>query len=146
MDMQEPFLHIEAPISRRVAARIVDALVGFAALFISTLAATVVAVSASSVLAVALFVAMLVLVLLYEPVMVRHGGATLGKMMTGLTVISTDTGETPDWGQSFKRWGLPTGLGLLVAPLALLCYLSLLWNRERRGWHDLFAGTSVVRA
>jgi uncharacterized RDD family membrane protein YckC len=70
------------------------------------------------------------------------GGQTLGKMVAGIRVVSTDPGGSVDLGHSVVRtivWGLlaiPAGLG----------FLSALFNRERRGLHDRCAGTRVVRA
>jgi uncharacterized RDD family membrane protein YckC len=67
------------------------------------------------------------------------GGRTLGKMAAGIKVVSTE--ETSlDFGRAFIRelvWfvlAVPAGLGLL----------SIL-SRDRRGIHDRFAGTRVVR-
>ena len=70
------------------------------------------------------------------------GGQTLGKMATGIKVVSEDAGDTLDIGCALKRtvmWlmlALPAGLGLL----------SMLFDHDHRGLHDRFAGTRVVRA
>ena len=70
------------------------------------------------------------------------GGQTIGKMLTGIRVVAAEPGESLDLGRSFQRtlaWVfmlLPAGLGLL----------SALLSPERRGLHDRFAGTKVVRA
>jgi uncharacterized RDD family membrane protein YckC len=70
------------------------------------------------------------------------GGQTLGKMVAGIRVVSTDPGGSVDLGHSVVRtivWGLlaiPAGLG----------FLSALFNDDRRGLHDRCAGTRVVRA
>lgn len=69
-------------------------------------------------------------------------GQTLGKMIAGVRVLSDDSDSAPDIGRSAVRallWmvlALPAGLGLLSATL----------TRDRRGLHDRFAGTRVVRA
>jgi uncharacterized RDD family membrane protein YckC len=66
---------------------------------------------------------------------------TLGKMAAGVRVLSDDSDSAPDLGRSALRalvWivlALPAGLGLLSATFA----------RDRRGLHDRFAGTRVVR-
>jgi uncharacterized RDD family membrane protein YckC len=69
------------------------------------------------------------------------GGQTLGKMAAGIKVVSAEPGDSLDLGRAFIRelvWlvlAVPAGLGLL----------SVL-SRDRRGVHDRFAGTRVVRA
>jgi uncharacterized RDD family membrane protein YckC len=69
-------------------------------------------------------------------------GQTLGKMIAGVRVLSSDDDHAPDVGRSILRaivWmvlALPAGLGLL----------TILMSRDRRGLHDRFAGTRVVRA
>ncbi len=69
------------------------------------------------------------------------GGQTIGKMVTGIKVVSADPRGALDIGQSLQRtfmWSimaLPAGLGLLTALL----------SPERQGLHDRFAGTKVVR-
>jgi uncharacterized RDD family membrane protein YckC len=70
------------------------------------------------------------------------GGQTLGKMAAGVRVVSADSDGSPDLGRAFLRtmmWGAlaaPAGLGFVPA----------LFARDRRGLHDRFAGTRVVRA
>ncbi|HUR32977.1 MAG TPA: RDD family protein [Vicinamibacterales bacterium] len=69
-------------------------------------------------------------------------GQTLGKMIAGVRVLADDSEHAPDLGRAALRaavWmvlALPIGLGLLAASL----------SRDRRGLHDRFAGTRVVRA
>lgn len=69
------------------------------------------------------------------------GGQTIGKMLTGIKVVSADPRGSLDLGQSLQRtfmWSLmalPAGLGLFTALL----------SPERQGLHDRFAGTKVVR-
>jgi len=70
------------------------------------------------------------------------GGQTLGKMVTGIRVVPEGTGGSPDVGRALIRtvfWvvlAIPAGLGFLTA----------LGSRDRRGLHDRFAGTRVIRA
>jgi uncharacterized RDD family membrane protein YckC len=70
------------------------------------------------------------------------GGQTLGKMAAGVRVVPAGSDGPLDLGRAFLRtmmWGLlavPAGLGFLPA----------LFARDRRGLHDRFAGTRVVRA
>jgi uncharacterized RDD family membrane protein YckC len=69
------------------------------------------------------------------------GGQTLGKMATGIRVVSAEPDGSLDLGRAFLRelmWlvlAFPAGLGLV----------SALFSRDRRGLHDRFAGTRVVR-
>jgi uncharacterized RDD family membrane protein YckC len=69
-------------------------------------------------------------------------GQTLGKMAAGIKVVSANPDDVMDLGRALKRtvaWlvlAMPVGLG----------FLTVLLSRERRGLHDLFAGTRVVRA
>ena len=69
-------------------------------------------------------------------------GQTLGKMVAGVRVLADDSDNAPDLGRSVLRaavWlvlALPVGLGLLSAT----------FSPDRRGLHDRFAGTRVVRA
>lgn len=70
------------------------------------------------------------------------GGQTIGKMLTGIRVVAAEPGQVLDLGRSLQRellWvlmALPAGLGLLSAML----------SPDRRGFHDRFSGTKVIRA
>jgi uncharacterized RDD family membrane protein YckC len=69
-------------------------------------------------------------------------GQTMGKMALGIKVISDEAGASPDLSHAMVRtivWtilAVPAGLGLATAIL----------SRDRRGLHDRFSGTRVVRA
>lgn len=78
---------------------------------------------------------------IYWVVFVGGCGQTPGKMTLDLAVISRD-GSPIGYGRSACRW-----VGMAVAALPLgLGFLGLLATREKRGLHDLLAGTRVVRA
>ncbi len=94
----------------------------------------------------------------YEIAFIAVKGQTPGKMATRIQVVRAEDlfqpewGRPPSWGRSLLRWGLPFVLGLpgyfvplLGNFLALLCYLSLTWDRDRQGWHDKVAGTFVIK-
>jgi len=71
-----------------------------------------------------------------------HGitGQTPGKIVLGLRVIRT-TGDDMTWGIAFLRW-----IGYVISKLVL--YLGFVWiafHPRKRGWHDMIAGTCVVR-
>lgn len=67
-------------------------------------------------------------------------GATPGKMALGLRVVAADD-QPPTGMQSFIRF-----LGTIPSSLVFfLGYLWMLWDAERRCWHDILAGTRVIR-
>ncbi|MFQ5903368.1 MAG: RDD family protein [Candidatus Binatia bacterium] len=70
-----------------------------------------------------------------------HGmeGKTVGKWFLGLRVVGAHQGPIT-YGQAFIRW-----IGALISAFFGLGFLWILWNRQRRGWHDLLAGTWVIR-
>lgn len=81
---------------------------------------------------------------LYEVMMVRYRGATLGKMLCRIQVVSRDGGQV-GWWPAIARW-------LLLYPLAqLTCYLFrlvdgawCLFDAERDCLHDKMTSTQVV--
>lgn len=67
--------------------------------------------------------------------------ATPGKMAIGAKIVDAKTGEAPSLGQYIGRY---LAYFLSIIPLGL----GLLWvgfDRKKRGWHDMLAGTVVVR-
>jgi uncharacterized RDD family membrane protein YckC len=70
------------------------------------------------------------------------GGQTLGKMAAGIRVVPAGSAASVDLGRAFLR----TLMWLLLAVPAGLGFLTALFSRDRRGLHDRFAGTRVVRA
>lgn len=83
--------------------------------------------------------AWIILVCGYFVVLHRLEGRTVGKWLFGLRVVGANQGPIT-YGQALIRWII----AVLTAPL-LLGFLRILWNREKRGWHDLLAGTWVIR-
>jgi len=75
-------------------------------------------------------------------VLFTAGGQTMGQMALGIKVISDEAGVSPDLSHAMVRtivWtalAVPAGLGLATA----------LFSQDRRGLHDRFSGTRVVRA
>jgi uncharacterized RDD family membrane protein YckC len=69
------------------------------------------------------------------------GGQTLGKMAMGIRVVSTRESEHVDMAHSLLR----TALWVLLAIPAGLGFVTALFSRERRGLHDHFAGTRVIK-
>ncbi|MBN1827742.1 MAG: RDD family protein [Deltaproteobacteria bacterium] len=71
-----------------------------------------------------------------------HGvtGQTIGKKIMGLRVVR-ETGEPLTLGPAFLRW-----IGYFISKIFL--YLGFIWiafHPRKRGWHDMIAGTVVVR-
>lgn len=92
--------------------------------------------------------------LVYEVSMIANNGQTLGKMATRIKVIKTEASTPPGWDSSFYRWALPGVFGIvanlspalgILGLVSLLIYLSLLWGKNRQGWHDMVAKTLVVK-
>ncbi|MBI5209630.1 MAG: RDD family protein [Elusimicrobia bacterium] len=77
---------------------------------------------------------------LYTTLFVALWRATPGKHVLGLQVVQVN-GLPVEWKHAFTR-GL---LSVLSAHAAFLGYFWALWEKDRRGWHDLLAGTVVVR-
>ncbi|WP_419847123.1 RDD family protein [Candidatus Poriferisocius sp.] len=84
----------------------------------------------------------------YEVAFTATKGQTLGKMAAGIKMVGIKDGSIPGVGMALRRWSIPSLLGLVPFAgliLAPLCFLALTWHRDRRGWHDLAAGTMVVK-
>jgi uncharacterized RDD family membrane protein YckC len=69
------------------------------------------------------------------------GGQTLGKMAMGIRVVSIRETEHVDMAHSLLR----TALWVVLAIPAGLGFVTALFSRERRGLHDHFAGTRVIK-
>ncbi len=70
------------------------------------------------------------------------GGQTLGKMAVDIRVVPADSNDTLDVARACVR----TAVWILLAVPAGLGFLTALLSQDRRGLHDRFAGTRVVRA
>ncbi|MGS0742212.1 RDD family protein [Glaciimonas sp. GG7] len=71
----------------------------------------------------------------------RAKKATPGKMAIGATIVDARTGELPSVMQCVIRY-----LGYFVSTIPF--GLGLIWvgiDKRKRGWHDMIAGTVVVR-
>jgi uncharacterized RDD family membrane protein YckC len=95
-------------------------------------------------------VAFAIIAMGYYVAMETTGGATVGKMLFGLSVTGAD-GEQPGAGASFKRnaWValliLPFGT-LLVLAAAIYIAVTINNSPDHRGYHDDMAGTTVTKA
>lgn len=94
---------------------------------------------------VALGAAWLVVVM-YETAFIAAIGQTIGKRALGLRVVAVGTGGIPTRGAAFARALVPSIL--LVVGVGVGWFVPYAWalfQRERRGLHDLIAGTAVVQ-
>lgn len=89
--------------------------------------------------------------LIYEVWMVAAKGQTLGKMALHIKVVRADNGDLPGMNSSFMRWILPGVFGVAntfvpgLGIISLIIYLSLLWGKNKQGWHDMAAKTLVIK-
>jgi uncharacterized RDD family membrane protein YckC len=75
-------------------------------------------------------------------------GQTLGKIAIGTRVVAEEDGSLPGWRRAALRWALPGVAGRLPFVglwVSLAVMASLVVDPRRRGLHDRFAGTIVVR-
>jgi len=76
----------------------------------------------------------------YFVVLNGYGGKTIGKMIMGIRIISTEGSNIGFW-QSFARW-----IGYYISGAFL--FIGFLWSifdKNSQSWHDKIAGTYVVR-
>ncbi len=70
-----------------------------------------------------------------------YRSATPGKMMLKLSIVDAKTGGQPSKGQYIGRY-----LAYYVSAIPL--FLGLIWvgiDKKKQGWHDMLAGTLVVK-
>ena len=93
-----------------------------------------------------IFVTLVILIVLgvmlgYFPWFWTRGGATPGMKLMNLRVVRDSDGGPLSVGQAILRL-----IGYWVSSFAF--YLGFIWifiDKRRRGWHDLIAGTVVVK-
>ena len=67
--------------------------------------------------------------------------ATPGKMALGLVIVDAETGQPASPGKYVLRY-----LGYIVSAVVILIgYIWVAFNPRKQGWHDLIAGTVVVK-
>jgi uncharacterized RDD family membrane protein YckC len=88
-----------------------------------------------------LTLAWIALATLYFVVLHGMGGKTVGKWLFGLRLVGMNQ-RPVSYRRALLRWVGTVGLGGASLGLA---FLWILWQREKRGWHDLLARTWVVR-
>ncbi len=90
---------------------------------------------------VLLVLAMFLIVFAYFPFFWARGGQTPGMRPFGLVVVRDKDGSRIGWGAAWLRL-----LGMYVA--SSVFYLGFIWifvDKRRRGWHDLIAGTVIIK-
>jgi len=75
----------------------------------------------------------------YFIVMHGLGGQTIGKRLFGLRLVGADR-QPPTMRQATIRWLATVGFAPVV-----IGFFWVLWQPEKRGWHDFVARTWVVR-
>lgn len=134
-----------AGLGARIGARLLDVLlIGIPASFVLALVGLADPTGASPIIISLLWYGYFVL-------LESNRGATVGKSILGIRVVST-SGGTPEIAETAKRnvWMLlglipfVGGIAQLVAVIAIIVTISS--APDDRGWHDGFAGTSVLRA
>ena len=88
-----------------------------------------------------------VIAIAYEVVLIALRGATLGKQIMKLHVISTETGGFPGFGPAVLRWLIPLVGAFACGIVQLVVYISPAFDNTglQQGWHDKVAKTRVVK-
>lgn len=84
---------------------------------------------------------MTLLIVLNWIYLVRNDGQTLGKRILGIRIVQRN-GRPPDYSQVLLRHAMGYPLLLLSCGIG---WIWALWDRKQQGWHDKLAGTVVVR-
>ena len=133
-----------APHGDRLVAYILDSLVLFAIMFVGMIVLVPFAFAGRGSAGIAFLVFFLLLIVVfigYFPFFWARGGQTPGMKPFRLYVVRDSDGGPISGGQAFLRL-----LGYWVNGIAF--YIGFIWvfvDDRRRGWHDLIAGTLVVK-
>ncbi|MFD7862659.1 RDD family protein [Streptomyces sp. NPDC059783] len=87
-------------------------------------------------------------VIFYDVIFVSTTGSTPGKMILGMRIVNSRTGQKPTFGPALVRWGFPIGLGYITCFLGyVLIVISPFFDNtgQLRGWHDKAANTLVIK-
>ncbi|MGI9647707.1 MAG: RDD family protein [Acidimicrobiia bacterium] len=151
-----------ASVGSRLGARAIDVLIGFAAyaaviLFavafydIELDVADAETIEVSGGAAFLISWGAVVLWAIYEVLLTRSQGQTVGKMVAKIRVVSAARDGQVPWGTAAVRWGvLAVPMTLIPGPIGLLVFVVVgswfIWDKKVQGLHDKAAGTYVVRA
>jgi uncharacterized RDD family membrane protein YckC len=125
----------------RLVAYIVDGLVQFGLTILLILATAVLAVIFWP-LGLVTGIAAGLFLLLYFPYFWQRSGQTPGMKLMQIRVVRDADGGPIGWGPAILRL-----IGYYVS--AFVFYIGYIWifiDKRKRGWHDLIAGTVVVKA
>ena len=135
----------------RLAAAVLDTLflifLAFAWLFTIVMSRFLVSSPNSFVMVFTIFVmivysiATLVFVVFYSALCLQFKSKTLGKHLCNLKVVDITRGDDVRAGQAWLRWLIYTAVSAFIF---IFPALSIVWEKHRRGWHDLAASTVVV--
>ena len=70
-------------------------------------------------------------------------GQTPGRRMMGIKVVDKTTGQPIGGGRAFGRYLFA---GFISGQICYLGYLWMLWDAQKRTWHDMVVSSIVVRA
>lgn len=128
----------------RFAAYIIDGLIlGVVGIILGVAVGLVAGLSGSSAAAVqgVLYLVSFVIGIAYFTGFWVRGGSTPGMSLLGLQVVRDSDGGPISWGKALLRY-----VGIVISTIAL--FIGLIWvafDSRKRGWHDLMAGTVVIR-
>lgn len=77
----------------------------------------------------------------YVGMLVYHDGATIGKMLVHIKVVSVD-GQQLTLGKALIRETIGKWISSIVL---LLGYITVAFDTKKQGWHDKIAGTYVIK-
>ena len=141
-----------APIGPRIGARLVDLLIVTIPVILVMLAFVDVVDGEVRLDRVPVWIGLVqvAVAVAYEAVLLGLWGTTVGKWAFGLRVARYADGGRPDVGRGAQRSLLPNMFAAvplpLVGALQWVVWGSSLTHPLRRGWHDRYAGTIVVRS
>ncbi len=125
----------------RLIAYIIDIVVTFAIIIVLAIVGGLLAATVP-ILSVIPFLAIVVIPLVYFPYYWAKSGQTPGMKQQGIKVVRVRDGGPVTMGTAILRL-----IGYWVS--GLVFYIGYIWifiDKRRRGWHDLIAGTVVVKA
>lgn len=72
--------------------------------------------------------------------LISRFGGTIGKLLTGIAIVGKDKKYISFWRALFRN-----AIGYMVSGIFLdIGFIWIFFDKERRGWHDMMANTTVV--